>query len=153
MKNFMAKVVIGADHAGFSLKEEVKKLLISKKITVEDMGAFSKSDKDDYPDFAFKVAEKVSKDKEFKGILICGTGSGMAMAANKVKGVRAVFAYDSYSVKMSKLHNDSNVLCLRGRNFSFVKAKRLVWLWLATCFEREKRHIRRIKKIEDYEKK
>ena len=146
------RVMLASDHAGLRLKEKVKKYLARKKIEYEDLG--TKSFKSvDYPDYALKVAEKVAKNKNTRGILICGTGTGMTIAANKVKGIRAVAAYDAYSAKMSRIDNDTNVLGLRGRFFPFEKMKKIITVWLDTPFSGEKRHERRIKKIRDYERK
>lgn len=146
------RVMLASDHAGLRLKEKVKKYLARKKIEYEDLG--TKSFKSvDYPDYALKVAEKVAKNKNTRGILICGTGTGMTIAANKVKGIRAVAAYDAYSAKMSRIDNDTNVLGLRGRFFPFEKIRKIITVWLDTPFSREKRHKRRIKKIRDYERK
>jgi ribose 5-phosphate isomerase B len=146
------RVMLASDHAGLRLKEKVKKYLARKKIEYEDLG--TKSFKSvDYPDYALKVAEKVAKNKNTRGILICGTGTGMTIAANKVKGIRAVAAYDAYSAKMSRIDNDTNVLGLRGRFFPFEKIRKIITVWLDTPFSGEKRHKRRIKKIGDYERK
>ena len=144
------KVILGADHAGFLLKEKIKKFLQKKKISYEDLGTLSKKPAD-YPDYAFKVAQKVAKQKDIRGILICGTGTGMVIAANKVKGIRAVAAYDAYSAKMSRSDNNANVLGLRGRLFPYRKIEHIIELWLKTPFNREKRHERRINKIAKYE--
>ena len=146
------RVIIASDHAGLRLKEKVKKYLARKKIEYEDLGTESFTSVD-YPDYALKVAEKVAKNKNTRGILICGTGTGMTIAANKVKGIRAVAAYDAYSAKMSRIDNDTNVLGLRGRFFPLEKIKKIITVWLDTPFSREKRHERRIKKIRDYERK
>ena len=145
------RVIIASDHAGFRMKEKVKEYLKRKKIKYEDLGTESLKSVD-YPDYAIKVAEKVIKNKNTRGILICGTGTGMAIAANKVKGIRAVAAYDAYSAKMSRIDNDTNVLGLRGRFFPFEKIKKIITLWLNTPFSGEKRHKKRIKKIADYER-
>ena len=146
------RVILASDHAGLRLKEKVKKYLARKKIEYEDLG--TKSFKSvDYPDYALKVAEKVAKNKNTRGILVCGTGTGMTIAANKVKGIRAVAAYDAYSAKMSRIDNDTNVLGLKGRFFPFEKIKKIITVWLDTPFSGEKRHKRRIKKIRDYEMK
>jgi ribose 5-phosphate isomerase B len=134
------------------LKEKIKKYLARKKIECEDLGTSSFKSVD-YPDYALKVAEKVAKNKNTRGILVCGTGTGMTIAANKVKGIRAVAAYDVYSAKMSRIDNDTNVLGLRGRFFPFEKMKKIITVWLDTPFSGEKRHKRRIKKIGDYERK
>ncbi|MBA7541215.1 putative sugar phosphate isomerase YwlF [subsurface metagenome] len=146
------RVMLASDHAGLRLKEKVKKYLARKKIECEDLGTSSFKSVD-YPDYALKVAEKVAKNKNTRGILVCGTGTGMTIAANKVKGIRAVAAYDVYSAKMSRIDNDTNVLGLRGRFFPFEKMKKIITVWLDTPFSGEKRHKRRIKKIGDYERK
>ncbi len=146
------RVILASDHAGLRLKEKVKKYLARKKIEYEDLGTESFTSVD-YPDYALKVAEKVIKNKNTRGILVCGTGTGMTIAANKVKGIRAVAAYDAYSAKMSRIDNDTNVLGLRGRFFPLEKIKKIITVWLDTPFSGEKRHKRRIKKIRDYEMK
>jgi ribose 5-phosphate isomerase B len=144
----MKKILyIGADHAGFKMKEKIKKQLVKIGYDVKDMGGDGTKG-DDYPDFAFAVANKVSKDINSRGILICGSGTGMVIAANRIKGVRAMVGYDKYSVKMGRLHNDSNVLCLRSRKFSGRKNIKLVKSWLDWGFSGVDRHIRRIKKLE-----
>ncbi len=146
------RVIIASDHAGLRLKEKVKRYLKRKKIEYKDLGTESFTSVD-YPDYALKVAEKVAKNKNTRGILVCGTGTGMTIAANKVKGIRAVAAYDAYSAKMSRIDNDTNVLGLRGRFFPLEKIKKIITVWLDTPFSGEKRHKRRIKKIGDYERK
>ncbi len=146
------RVILASDHAGLRLKEKVKKYLAKKKIEYEDLGTESFTSVD-YPDYALRVAEKVAKNKNTRGILVCGTGTGMTIAANKVKGIRAVAAYDAYSAKMSRIDNDTNVLGLRGRFFPLEKIKKIITVWLDTPFSGEKRHERRIKKIRDYERK
>lgn len=146
------KIYIGADHAGFKLKEKLKKYFEEKGIFYEDLGNYS-LERVDYPDYALKVAQNVAKEKNAAGILICGTGTGMAIAANKVKGIRAVAAYDKYSAKMSRRDNDANVLGLRGRFFSFGKIKKIVSVWLETPFSGKFRHKRRINKIKLFENK
>ena len=145
------KVFIGADHAGFAVKEKIKQYLNSKKIEFVDLGAFS-TDSVDYPDYAFKVAKKVASDKNSKGILICGSGTGMVIAANKVKGIRAVAAYDSYTAKMSRQDNDANVLTLRGRFFPWEKTRNIISVWLNTGFSGKKRHNARVAKITRFER-
>ncbi|PIN89421.1 ribose 5-phosphate isomerase B [Candidatus Pacearchaeota archaeon CG10_big_fil_rev_8_21_14_0_10_34_76] len=147
------KIYLGADHAGFDTKEKIRKFLEKREISYEDFSNINKKEEDDYPDYAFKVAEKVVKNKGSRGILICGTGTGMVIAANKVRGVRAACAYDNYSAKMAKKDNDVNVLCLRGRKFSSSKAVRIIDLWLKEEFSGKPRHKRRIDKISKYEKK
>ena len=142
----MVKIIIGADHAGFNVKARLKKYFDRKKIKYEDLGTYS-LDGVDYPDYAKKVARKVVKDKNTRGILICGTGTGMIIAANRIKGVRAVAAYDNYSAKMSRNDNNANILALRGRYFPYKKIQSIVNIWLNTKFSGKSRHKRRIKKL------
>ena len=144
------KVYIGADHAGFEVKEKLKKYFDKEKIEYEDMGGIGDKT-DDYPEFAFKVGKKVANEEGARGVLVCGSGTGMAIAANKVKGVRAVAAYDTYSAKMSRKDNDSNVLCLRGRGGDYGKDLKLTKAWLDEDFSGEDRHQRRIRKIREFE--
>lgn len=139
-------IYIGSDHAGFKVKEKIRKFLEKKKLKYKDLGTYS-IDSVDYPDYAWIVGRKVAKEKGSKGVLVCGSGIGMAIAANKIKGIRAVAAYDTYTAKMSRLHNDTNILALRGRNFPFEKTKKILSAWLNTEFSNEARHIRRISKI------
>lgn len=139
-------IYLGSDHAGYKLKEFLKKHLDRKKVKYKDLGTYSEESVD-YPDYAYKVGRKVAKEKGAKGILVCGTGVGMCIAANKVKGVRAAVVYDKYSAVMSREHNDANILCLRGRGVDFKKQTKLTDMWLSTKFSGEKRHIRRINKI------
>ncbi len=137
---------LGADHAGYKLKEFLKKHLEKKGVKYMDLGTYSE-DSVDYPDLAFKVARKAAKEKNAKGILICGTGTGMVMAANKVKGIRAAVAYDEYSAKMSRHDNNANILCLRGRKVDVKRQQKLVDIWLKTPFSQIARHRRRLKKL------
>ncbi len=146
------KVFIASDHAGFRVKEKIKRYLQKKKIDFEDLGTDSTAAVD-YPVFALKVGQRVAKNRNHKGILICGTGTGMVIAANKVKGIRAVAAYDAYSARMSRQDNDTNVLGLRGRFFPFAKIQKIITVWLETPFSGELRHKRRLKKISTYERK
>tara|TARA_Y100000034_G_scaffold99583_1_gene122464 strand:- start:123 stop:545 length:423 start_codon:yes stop_codon:yes gene_type:complete len=139
-------IYLGSDHAGFKKKEKIKRLLDKLNQKYEDLGTDSEKSVD-YPVYARKVGKAVVKNK-VKGILICGTGTGMVIAANKIKGVRAVVAYDNYSAKMSRYDNDANVLCLRARQFSFEKTEQIIKTWLKTKFSNIPRHKRRIKEIE-----
>jgi len=139
-------IYLGADHAGYKLKEFLKNNFDKRKIKYSDLGTYSEEPVD-YPDYAFKVARKVAKEKNAKGILICSTGAGMCIAANRIRGARAVLAYDKYSAKMSKMHNDANILCLKGWNVSFKKQAELVVIWLKTKFENIPRRRRRIAKL------
>lgn len=140
------KIAIGSDHAGFKLKAVIMKYLKDQKVEVEDFGTNSE-ESCDYPDFAFPVAETVSSKKADRGILICGSGVGMVVAANKVKGIRAVNAYDEDTAKQSREHGDCNVLCLAGRKLSIDQALKIVDIWLSTPFSGDERHLRRIGKI------
>jgi len=140
-------IYLGSDHAGFGTKEKLKIFLEKKKIKFKDLGPDSEMPVD-YLDYARKVARKVVKEKGSRGILVCGSGTGMAIAANKVKGARAVAAYDIYTAKMSRKDNDANILALRGRLFQLGKTKRIIQAWLSTSFSGEERHKRRIRKIE-----
>jgi len=152
MKN--RKIFIGADHAGYNLKEELKKYLSYLDFAVEDMGSYRFKAQDDYPDFMFRVAEAISKNpKEYRGIVIGGSGQGEAMATNKVKGIRTAVVYDQYSAKMSREHNDANIMALGAKTMDFKKAKNLVKIWLQTPFSQEKRHQRRLRKIAKMENK
>lgn len=141
------EIIIGADHAGYATKEKIKKFLEKKGIWFVDIGTYSKKSVD-YPDIAKKVTDQVKKDKNKRGVLVCGTGTGMAMAANRVKGIRAAMAYDTYSAKMAKQDNNANVLCLRGRKFSSDNAVKLVQTWMKTEFNKEVRYKRRLKKLD-----
>jgi ribose 5-phosphate isomerase B len=142
------KVIIGSDHAGYNVKEKLKEWFNLKGISYEDIGTNNPNIEDDYPDYAKKVAKLVSKDKKKKGILICGSGMGMTIAANKIKGIRAVSAYDEYSAKMARQDNNANILGLRGRYFPYNKTKKIVETFLLTQFSKKIRHKKRIQKIE-----
>ena len=139
------KVVLASDHAGFKLKEEIKKFLIKKKEKVLDLGAESNSSVD-YPDYAHLLSKKMRKDKNQFGILICGSGTGMSMAANKHKNIRAALCYDIKSAKLSRQHNNANVMTLGARLIKKNIAFKCVSTFLKTDFEGG-RHLRRIKKI------
>ena len=141
----MKKIVIASDHAGYSLKEYVKKFLFKKKLQISDVGTYNK-DSVDYPVYAHKLSEKIKKNQKSIGILICGSGQGMIMAANKHKNIRAALCYNEKSTKLSRLHNDANVLTLGSRLISKKKALKLLNIFLNTKFEGG-RHKRRIKKI------
>ncbi|TET48752.1 ribose 5-phosphate isomerase B [Candidatus Aerophobetes bacterium] len=147
------KAAIGADHAGYELKEEIKNLLKKKGIECYDFGTHSSQNvKDNYPDYAIKVAEAVAGGGYERGILICGAGVGMGMAANKVPGVRAAPCCDTLTARLSRQHNDSNVLTLGARITDKELAKKIVEEWLKTEFEGG-RHKRRVEKITQIEKK
>ncbi len=143
------KLFLGSDHAGFQLKEEIKKFLGSKKIEYEDLGAFS-DEPSDYPAIAYSLAKKVA-DAGSRGILICGTGIGESIVANKVRGIRAANCFNEYTAQKSREHNDSNVLCLGARALKSDEAKKITKVWLETDFSSEERHKRRISQIAEIE--
>ncbi len=146
------RIVLGSDHAGFHLKEALKKFLEELGYEVEDKGAFSLNPEDDYPDFMIPAAEAVAKDPEnIRGILIGGSGQGEAMVANRFSGVRAAVYYGGNEkiVRLSREHNNANVLALGARFMDEDEASRAVKLWLATKFSGEERHLRRLNKFPD----
>ena len=139
------RISIGADHAGYELKESIKKALAARGIAVDDVGTYS-GDSVDYPDYAAKVATRVVSGESDRGILVCGTGIGMAMAANKIHGIRAAPAHDAASARLGREHNDANVLTLGARLTQTDLALELVRIFLDTPFEGG-RHQRRVDKI------
>jgi ribose 5-phosphate isomerase B len=144
-------VAVGSDHAGLDLKEEVIRLLTELKHEVKDFGT-DKPQSADYPDFGEKVAVAVSSGEIERGILICGTGIGMSIVANKFPNVRAALCNELFSAKMSRLHNDANILVLGGRIIGKDLAKEIVRTWMSAGFENG-RHSDRLKKISLIEKK
>lgn len=142
------KIAIGSDHGGFALKQQIIALLNEMGHQVKDFGCFSE-DSVDYPDFAFPTAEAVAGGEFERGILICGTGIGVSICANKVKGIRCALCGDVLSAELTRKHNDSNVLAMGGRIIGVETAKAIVKTWLNTEFEGG-RHIRRIEKINNY---
>jgi ribose 5-phosphate isomerase B len=143
------KVAIGSDHRGYEVKRRIMSLLQSLDHDVQDMGTSSKESVD-YPDFAFQVSEAVAGGRADRGILICGTGIGMCIAANKVRGVRAAPCHDSITAEMSRRHNDANVLCLSADLLGEQLIGRMVRIWLETEFDGG-RHARRVEKILRFE--
>jgi ribose 5-phosphate isomerase B len=141
--------VIASDHGGLALKEAVKKFLQDLGIECRDFGTFN-NDSVDYPDFGEKVARQVSDGAVEKGILICGTGIGMSIVANKFPGVRAALINDEFTARMSKEHNDANIIVLGGRVITPENACRMVDIWLTTDFEGG-RHQKRLDKIRQIE--
>ena len=139
-------IIIGSDHAAYELKEKIKTYLIGKGYGVEDAGTKSEASVN-YVDYGKKVASAVSEGQYLKGILLCGTGLGMSMVANRFSNVRAALCSDIFSVKMSRVHNDSNILVLGGRIVGDVLAFELVQTWLDTEFEGG-RHLERIQSID-----
>ncbi len=144
------KVVVGSDHAGFELKEQLKAVLVEKGYTVIDVGTESPASVD-YPDFGIKAATLVGRGEADRGVLVCGTGIGMSVIANKVKGVRAALISDLYTAIQSRKHLDANILVLGGRVIGKDLAAEITRVWLDTPFEAG-RHKKRIEKIEQYEK-
>ncbi|MEX0919033.1 MAG: RpiB/LacA/LacB family sugar-phosphate isomerase [Candidatus Paceibacterota bacterium] len=154
------KIYLGADHAGFQLKEEIKAFLLEQSYNVSDEGAYKYQSGDDYPDFIGLVAVQVAAEPESRGLIFGGSGQGEAMAANRYKGVRAVVYYGSVPLRpdtpageadilqLSRRHNDANVLSLGARFVDPAEARVAVVKWLETDFSGDERHIRRIKKIE-----
>jgi len=144
------KIAIGSDHAGFRLKEKIKQFLLSKGYEVLDFGTNS-TDSTHYPLFAKEVAKAVQEKRADYGILICGSGIGMSITANKFPGIRAALCLNEYMARMSRMHNDANVLCLGDRVVGDELALSIVETWLSTSFEGG-RHQERIKLIEEIEK-
>lgn len=145
------KIAVGSDHRGFEVKQRVVALLQNMGHEVVDVGTASR-DSVDYPDFAFKVATAVSDGRCERGVLICGTGIGMCIAANKVRNVRAAPCHDSITAEMSRRHNDANVLCLSADLLGEELIDRMIRIWLETPFEGG-RHARRVEKIARFEEK
>ena len=143
------KIVIGSDHGGYELKEKIIKFLKNKKYDTLDLGTHSK-DSCDYPLIGFEVAKEISEGRADTGILICKTGIGMAIVANKLSGVRAAACYDMEMVRSSREHNDCNVLVLAANYTDFNQARNMLKAWLATKHAGE-RHARRVKQISKLE--
>lgn len=146
---FSGKIIIGSDHGGYDLKEILKEYLGELGLEFEDMGTRS-TDPVDYPDFAKAVAQKVAGNSDFLGIIVDGAGVGSAMAANKVRGIRAASCQDTFTARNSRLHNDANILTLGSRALGTEVAKEIVKVWLETRFEGG-RHQARVDKIMDIE--
>jgi len=144
------KIIIGSDHAGFEYKNKIVKILHSKNIEVEDVGNYT-NESSDYPDAGIKVGEAVSSGKVDWGILVCGSGIGMSIVANKFPGVRAALVSDTEMAKLSRLHNNSNVLIFGERVLDSQKISPILSAWLETDFEGG-RHQRRLDKIKELEK-
>jgi len=147
----MDRIILGSDHAGFSLKEAIKLYLADAGIAYTDIGAYN-TEPSDYPDFGSLVAEKVSSGEFERGILVCGSGVGMAIVANKYPGILAVLCLDEETARMSRLHNNTNILVLAARRTDIAAAKVIIKVWLDTAFEGE-RHQRRLDKIAATESK
>ena len=145
MKKLFTKICIASDHAGYELKEKIKDYLINKSISVIDLGPFSKVSVD-YPDYAKRVTKRLISRKSDAGILICGSGTGMAIASNKHKGIRAAQCYSKSSTILSRKHNNSNIICLGARMLKYKDSFKYVTHFLNTKFEGG-RHQKRINKI------
>ncbi len=139
-------LLIASDHAGFELKQTLKQRLTTLGVAFEDLGTHS-IDSVDYPDYARRVAEAISKGEAERGLLVCGSGQGMAMAANRFRGVRAALPFDEQTARLSREHNDANVLALGGRVLPAETALRILDAWLETPFAGG-RHAARVKKID-----
>jgi len=144
-----AIIAIGADHAAYEFKEQIKDYLIEKGFTVKDFGTYG-PESVDYSDYGIAVGEAVAKGECEKGIISCGTGVGISISANKVKGIRAVVCSEPYSAKLSKMHNDTNILALGARVVGIELAKMIIDSWMEAAFEGG-RHATRIDKIARYE--
>lgn len=142
------KIWIGCDHAGYEMKMEIIKMLHERGMEVEDMGC--DGSRVDYPEIAAKVGRAVAANPDDKGILICGTGIGMSLAANKIKGIRAALCADHFSTKYTRLHNDSNVMCMGARTLGIGVGLELAALFLDTPFEGG-RHAKRVAMIQELE--
>lgn len=144
-------IIIGSDHAGYDLKENIKKFLLENQFNVIDVGT-NNTDSVDYPDFSENVANRVANDINARGIVVCGSGIGASIAANKIKGTRAALCRDSFTAELSRKHNDSNILIFGSWFTTPELAAKITKVWLSTPFEGG-RHEKRIKKISKLENK
>ena len=145
------KIFIGSDHGGFKMKEETKQWLIDEGYDVEDCGNLEMNPDDDYPDFAFPVAEHVAAMADSRGIMFCRSGGGVVISANKVNGIRAVDIFDMTSAVHARTHNDANVMSIGADWTDPREARLIIKTFLETEFKSEERHVRRIQKIAQYE--
>ena len=145
MSFLFEKICIASDHAGFNLKEQIKNHLINKYVSIFDLGPYKKTSVD-YPDYAKKLANRVKANKSDIGILICGSGTGMSISANKIKGIRAAVCYNQKSTRLSRQHNNANIIALGSRLTKKSLCLKLVEIFLKTKFEGG-RHLKRLKKI------
>lgn len=144
------RIALGADHAGYELKQHIAGFLAERGVTVIDLGTHS-TDPVDYPDFAAAVARAVTDGRAERGIVICGSGAGACVAANKIRGIRAALAHDTYTARQSVEHDDVNVLCLGSRVIGQNVAEELVKAFVAAEFTHEERHVRRLNKVKALE--
>ncbi|PIN85162.1 MAG: ribose 5-phosphate isomerase B [Candidatus Diapherotrites archaeon CG11_big_fil_rev_8_21_14_0_20_37_9] len=142
----MKRIYLGADHAGYNLKEKIKKYLLENGFVTDDLGTYSEKSVD-YPEFGVKVAKEVVKDKRSLGIIVCGTGVGISIAANKVKGARAANLSDEKTAALVHEHNDANILAFGARVITFPKAKKLIEAFLKAKPNKVARHKRRVKQL------
>lgn len=145
------KIVIASDHGGFQYKQVLLDYLHSKGHTIHDLGSYAENPADDYPDFAALVANAIINEGATKGILICGSGAGVSVAANKFKGVRAVVCHDVYSAHQCVEHDDVNVLCMGQRVIGIELVIEIATVFLRASFSREDRHLRRLSKVQAIE--
>ena len=145
------QILIASDHAGFELKAELKTYLKSQGYVVQDEGAYEVKEDDDYPDFARDLAEKVVAEGK-RGVLICGSGQGICITANKVKGARAALVHNDFTARSAREHLDANIICLGGRVTDLETAKKIIDNWLNAEFETDSRHERRLSKIKEIER-
>jgi len=146
----MSPVAVGSDHAGFSLKEEIVRFLKQEKVEVLDLGTYD-TQPVDYPDVARRIGSALLEGRAKKGILICGSGVGASVAANKIRGIRAGLCHDTYSAHQGVEHDDMNVLCLGARVVGAEVAKELVAAFLRATFSGDERHVRRLNKVKEIE--
>ena len=147
------RIQIGSDHAGLELKSQLIEHLVSKGHDVTDHGPYEYDAVDDYPDFCIPAAEAVAKDPASLGIVLGGSGNGEQIAANKVNGIRAALAWSVETAKLARDHNNANVIAVGGRMHEFSLVKEIIDTFIASPFSNDERHIRRIKKISDFENK
>lgn len=151
MVQLLSMIYLGTDHGGYKLKEEIKNWLTTNNYQVEDLGAHALDPNDDYPDFIIPVAQKVAADPQSLGIVIGRSGNGEAIAANKVKGIRAALCLNEEMAKKAKEHNNANILSLGADYIQHDQVKRIIKTFLETPFSNEERHVRRIEKIKNLE--
>ncbi|UCC67686.1 MAG: ribose 5-phosphate isomerase B [Armatimonadota bacterium] len=141
------RIAIGSDHAGYDLKEHLRKWMAAREIDVQDVGPQARDPGDDYPDFAGAVGRSIQSRAADLGVIVCSTGVGSCIAANKLRGVRAALVHDIFSARMSRLDNDANVLCLGASLVAPRLAEEILDAWLSASFSGEERHCRRLDKI------
>ncbi len=145
------KIALGCDHGGINIKNAIIEMLKAKNIEYKDFGCYNE-DSVDYPIYAYKTATAVANSEYDLGILCCGTGIGISMAANKVKGIRAAVVTDEFCAEMTRRHNNANILCMGGRVIDEAKAVKLAEIFINTPFDVEDRHLRRLKMVDEIEK-